>query len=342
MIKPTSLPKSLTCFPFGRAAWILVAVLHLVAVQPALATVWYVNNQVGQDTNNGLARRLGVEGIGPFRTIQFALKTASTADTIVVENTGMPYQESLSLAGPTNSGFPSLPFRIIGNGAVLSGTISTPARDWEHVSGDIFRFRPESGAFQQLYLKQRPVPYVDGGVDELDAAQPLSWTLIQGQIYFKADKGMLPDAYSLQHAYHQTGITLYAVSYVAIENLVVQGFYLDGINAHDNVKNSQLVGVTARGNGRSGVSVGGCSELSINSSLLGDNHWNQLRTESVATVDLVGCSVLENSLGPAIDNQGKALTESAGVTEPASAPSTPAETTPAEASPADADDPFAG
>lgn len=336
--------------PFANG--LLILLLLATGTSQCAASIWYVNNQVGQDTNKGLTQNVGPEGVGPFRTIQHALNRASTADTIVIANTGIPYNEFLSLAGPQNSGLAGLPFRIIGNGAILSGIVTTPARDWELVSSDLFRFRPESGAHQQLYLGKRPAkfhPMVDQDLKDLP---PRGWTLQGGYIYFKSDPGMLPDAYALGHSAHQTGITLYAVKFVAIENLVVQGFYLDGVNAHDNVKSSQLVGVTSRGNGRSGVSVGGCSELSLNSCLLGDNLHHQLRTESVAQVELAGCSLLENSLGPTIDRQGGEITESASVEQPAIPQGgdvnadqavEPAESpAPSDAPTIDNDDPFAG
>ncbi|MEX0713437.1 MAG: hypothetical protein WD278_13865 [Pirellulales bacterium] len=48
----------------------------------------------------------------------------------------------------------------------------------------------------------------------------------------------------------QTGITLYHMHDVAVVDLIVQGFQLDGINAHDGVRSCYLSGITCRGNGR--------------------------------------------------------------------------------------------
>lgn len=319
---------------------LVLSILFLGSTSVLQASIWHVNNQIGQDTNDGQTKDAGPQGVGPFRTIQHALNVATTADTIVIANTGLPYKECLSLGGPDNSGFPGAPFRIVGNGAILSGTILTPPRDWENVDVDVFRFRPENGAFQQLYLSQRPASYVDVDGDDYSNMPARSWTLKNGKIYFKTDPGMLPDAYALSHSLRQTGITLYAVNYVAIENLKVQGFYLDGVSAPDNVKNSQLVGVTSRGNGRCGVRVGGACQLSLNSCLLGDNHHTQLRTESVAKVELAGCSLLENSHGPVVERLGGVISESAGVAQPAIPAQRPADNVAPAAQ--DNDDPFAG
>ena len=57
------------------------------------------------------------------------------------------------------------------------------------------------------------------------------------------------------------GITLYEVRNVVIRDLIVQGFQLDGINAHDGVFDALLKKVTCRGNARSGICVGGASRV---------------------------------------------------------------------------------
>jgi len=307
----------------------------LVVPSFAMGSVWYVDNEVGQDSNSGLTATLGTSASGPFRTIQRALNAANIGDTIVLAKTSSPYRESLSFAGGKNSGLASLPFRLIGNGSTLSGTMLTPARKWELVEKNLFKFRPNHGAFQMLYLKDRPAKFQTLDFESLSQLQPRSWTLIKGNIYFRTDDNLLPDAYALSHAYLQTGITLYGVKNVSIENLVIQGFWLDGVNAHDNVRNTQLIGVTSRGNGRSGVSVGGCSHLDINSCLLGDNQKTQLRTESVAKVRLIGSSLLDNATGPMIQKEGGTITEVAAVDNN----SVPANVE-TKADPSDTTDPF--
>ena len=66
---------------------------------------------------------------------------------------------------------------------------------------------------------------------------------------------------------------------VVIRDLTVQGFQLDGINAHDCAKDCQLIGVIARGNGRAGIAVGGASSVRIKSCLLSDNGDEQILTD---------------------------------------------------------------
>ena len=58
---------------------------------------------------------------------------------------------------------------------------------------------------------------------------------------------------------------------MAISDLTVQGFQLDGINALNDARNVRLAGVTCRGNGRYGLAVGGASQVEIDSCLLENN-----------------------------------------------------------------------
>ena len=144
----------------------------------------------------------------------------------------------------------------------------------------MFRFRPRHLGYQQLFLDDRPatrafVVPTAGGPPQL---QPRQWCLLDGQIYFCVDASKLPGDYHLRYAREQTGITLYHAEHVLITDLVVQAFQIDGINLHNSARDVSLVGLTCRGNGRSGVTVGGASLADIDHSLLSDNGQAQLLT----------------------------------------------------------------
>ena len=109
--------------------------------------------------------------------------------------------------------------------------------------------------------------------------KPLEWSFIQGQVYFRVDKDRLPCEYELAYTALPVGLTLYEVRHVVVSNLIVQGFQLDGVNAHDNVFDTSLIGLTCRGKGRSGISIGGASRVRLESCLVGDNGAAQVRTE---------------------------------------------------------------
>jgi hypothetical protein len=139
---------------------------------------------------------------------------------------------------------------------------------------------------------------------ELSAGQ---WCLSLGHIYFCVEPGQLPQAYHPSYAALQTGITLYQVRKVLITDLIVQGFQLDGVNAFDSVFGAGLQGMTLRGNGRSGVSIGGASRVEIDQCLIGDNGAAQIRSEGFAKTKVTESEVLSNT-APAYVIQGGTLT----------------------------------
>jgi hypothetical protein len=138
--------------------------------------------------------------------------------------------------------------------------------------------------------------------------QPLEWALVGDRIYFRVEEGLVPGMYPLRHAGLQTGITLYNTEHVRIENLIVQGFQQDGINAHELARDCVLSGVEGRGNGRSGFSAGGVSRVMIQNSNFYDNGVVQLRVEGQARVMLDKCEVAESPDAPAFDVLGGELT----------------------------------
>lgn len=256
----------------------------------------FVNNVSGDDLNTGRTDSAS-EGLdGPTSTIAKALRIARKGDRIILANTGVPYKESISLQGGENSGWDFKPFILQGNGAVLDGTVPISIDSWKFVQGDIYCFAPTYKQYQQLYLDGKPAKRIAlESRDELDKLEPMTWDLIDGMIFFRSENGVDPGNYRLTYTGQRTGITLYEVRNVQIVDLTVQGFQLDGINAHSNCYNTELVSVTSRGNGRSGVSVGGASKVKISRSLLGDNATVQLRGEGFSKTSVIDSTLLEST-----------------------------------------------
>jgi hypothetical protein len=94
------------------------------------------------------------------------------------------------------------------------------------------------------------------------------------------DGSAAPDG---RFAGHPVGITLYDVIHVLIRNLVVRGYRLDGVNAHDNAMECTLAGLRCEENGRSGFSIGGASRVTIVDCSAAANGDCQLRTEGWST-----------------------------------------------------------
>lgn len=265
----------------------------------------YVNNLAGDDRNKGERKDAQVPFAGPVRSIAKALHLAVGGDRVVVANTGTPYREEVSLVGERHSGAGGREFVLDGGGATLDGSAEIPTKVWEHWQGDVFRFKPLRLGFQQLFLYERParehpVTSADWRVPTLE---PLEWSLMLGHVYFRVEPGRDPASYRARQAALQTGITLYQVHNVRIWNLITQGYQLDGINAHDSAMQVTIAGVTSRGNGRSGISVGGASRVTIDQCLIGDNGRAQLRTEGFSRTYVLDTTLLE-ATAPAYLIQG--------------------------------------
>jgi len=109
----------------------------------------------------------------------------------------------------------------------------------------------------------------------------------------------------LSYAAKETGITLTHVQGVSIVDLLVQGFRIDGINAANSARDIRLVHVTARGNGRSGIAVGGACVVGLEGCLLGNNGEAQLLTFPYSETHIDNCSLLPAGAPAWVDRGGK-------------------------------------
>ena len=280
-----------------------LAILLMASIAPihtaALARDIYVDNVAGDDVFDGNVPRSIGPGVGPLRTITRALRAATGGNRIILANTGQPYRESVSLVGSRRSGPSFLPFTIEGNGAILDGTWPVPPDAWQWVADDVFRFEPGRKDFARLFLDgvpavMHPTGPRSGKVPPLETKE---WALVDGWIYFRVEPASLPQQYALSYAALPVGFTLYKVENAVIANVVVQGYALDGINMHDAIGPSRLVGVTCRGNGRSGVAVVGASQVELQACLIGDNGQSQLLVADYSICNLVNCELLDRA-GP--------------------------------------------
>lgn len=272
----------------------------LVLVTPAAARDIFVNNVAGDDRAVGRYPSNIAQLEGPVRTIAKALRLAQFCDRIILAKNDEPYRESVSLKGERHSGFDTIPFTIEGNGAILDGSLPVPPDAWRHVRGELFAFQPPRIGYQMLFLDGRPmvrkpatslnwaIPYLD----------PMEWTYAAGEIYVSMMPREIPHTANLSYAALPTAFVLLNVHDVHINNLIVQGFQSDGINAHDCVHNAHFKGVTGRGNGRTGITVSGGSRVRIDSCTLGDNGVTQLLCEAYSQTYVFTSDLIDNT-GPA-------------------------------------------
>ena len=300
------------------------------AASPLSGRTIYVDNVAGDDAFSGVESSPAAGSAGPVRSINKALRLARKGDRVVVANTGVAYRETVSLSGGDHSGRPLEWFVIEGNGAVLDGSLNIDPYAWEPVQGkaDVFRFRPPRMAYQQLFLAGVPLERVAVPSERtvLPPLEPLQWCLLEGSIYFRSEAGKWIDLYDLAHAGSTVGITLYHVHHVAVTDLVVQGFQLDGLNAHD-VRETTLYAITSRGNGRSGIAVTSSSRVLIDGCLLGDNGAAQLWTEGHSITRVRDSQLLANTAPDIVRHGGQVLVE------PSAPPVAPAESAPEESAP---------
>ena len=279
MIRPT----------FGGFA----AALTLLIASNCSAAKIYVSNVEGHAGNNGLSPTYESDRVGPISSIHLALRRAHATDTVHVINTGLPYYESISVVGADNSGYPTAPFVIEGNGAVVSGAQLVPRRAFKTVLPEVFRLSPHRKGYYQLLRNGVLVPEVTGitdieGLDKLERGQ---WTAFRGQMYYRSMKRELIEDQNYGIAKQTVGLTLHKVQNVVIRNLHFQHFQLDGVNAHDLVRSVTLENVSSHQNARSGVSVNGSCRLKIVDSVVAGNRIDAIRVSERGTLELENCEV---------------------------------------------------
>jgi hypothetical protein len=313
----------------------ICGLLLLALISPsASARDLFVNNRTGDDASEGYDAHGQGSLTGPMRTIGAALAEARPGDRIVLANTGEAYRESITLFGSQHSGNRRNPFVIQGNGAVLDGTGMIPGHVWEHRGGGVYRFRPRRLGFQQLFLGQQPLVQraVKSPMAPIPPLDAMQWCLRGGYLYFRPGGEQMIDELPLACAAESVGITLYHVRNVVLVDLVIQGYQLDGVNAHDSATQVVLSGLTCRGNGRSGVAVCGVSQVELDRCLLGNNGTAQLLAQGYSTTQLVETQLLDNT-APKVLVRGEANVygNADWVPQPAAAPEASGEAAAGEA-----------
>lgn len=279
----------------------LIFILTLCLSSHIHARDWYVDNVGGDDRWDGKMNRRQGEIQGPLRKIQTALHRATSGDRIVLIKNDEPYRECISLVGNRHSGTVFQPFILEGNSAILDGSQPTGEFDWQPLGGDLYRLPLSESATQLLFLDGIPALRAPtrGPLRQETDLPPRSWRLETGALVFRAERNRLPIDDKPSIAKHPAGITLYKVNDVIVRDVTVQGYQIDGIQAHDAGLDDPIViaGCTARGNGRSGIAVVGASAVAIDGCLVGDNGESQLFVSGPADSSVTNSRLLDNT-GP--------------------------------------------
>lgn len=261
-----------------RCCTLLIALLLCCPCSDARDLV--VDNLRGSDIQNDRGFVADAASYGPYRSIGRALLAVRPGDRIVLTASPEPYRECISLVGPNHSGTPTRPFEIIGNGAVLDGATIPEADAWQHLGRGIWELNHTPPGMGLVIHQSKVLPKIDLSANrDLNRLEPLTWTRHGGAIQVRLDETQSPDRLPLEVTWQTTGITLYDVQHVVIRDLVVRGYRIDGINAHDRCEGITLVNVSSRHNGRSGITVAGASRVAIGATLSEQNGESQLRVE---------------------------------------------------------------
>lgn len=250
----------------------------------------FVNNATGADRNDGSAAETVGTFAGPVRTISRALQLAKQSDAIVLANSGTPYFDEVTIDGRRLSGTEARPFRIVGNGAVLSGAMALPPEAWEEVGRDLWRVKPHRKGHYQLVRDGAAVselrPAADEAWTELPELAENQWCAWKGAIYLHAEHNADPGKQNFGIARDQCGITLHAVHHVRISDLTIQHYRLDGINVHDRATEVTLSNVALVENGRAGLAVAGSSTIQIAGAKIQGNRDFSMLVQEAAAVDV--------------------------------------------------------
>jgi hypothetical protein len=274
-------------------ALLSVASILLNFATSATAEVYFVNNRTGADRNDGLVETPLSNITGPVKSISQALKLASFADMIIVANTGVPYYDNLSFQGEKHSGDPARPFRLIGNGATITGAMVVPEGAWREAARDVWQVTPFRKGFFQLVRDGKALPEVRpqasekwDSIPDLEVDQWCSW---RGSIYYRVERFVEPAKQRLSIARRSCGITVFAAHDIVISDLTVQHFRLDGVNLHDLATNIQLEKLTLHENGRAGLAIGGSSTARIAGSDIERNRDHSVLIQEAAAIALDDC-----------------------------------------------------
>ncbi|WP_298859654.1 right-handed parallel beta-helix repeat-containing protein [uncultured Gimesia sp.] len=241
--------------------------------------VIYVDNRAGNNALNGIAPKIVGGKNGPVKTIKRAISYAKPGDKIVLINNETPYYESISLSGRRLSGVGKEKFTILGNGATISGAIPIPMNGWRQQRNGLWKVTPYRKGFFNLYLDGKSLPEHQpekGKPVKLEDIPSGKWAVYQGAIYYHSLKNQSPPVETFSLAGKSVGLSLVDVNDVYISDLTFENFRQDGINIHDRCKGVVLENVTCSGNGRSGLSVNGTSQVEVIDSKLTDNRIDDL------------------------------------------------------------------
>lgn len=249
----------------------------------------YVNNLSGSDQFNGLSALRSDSGVGPVKSIGRALRIARFGDTVVIANTGQAYFESINLTGQRHSGNETIPFRILGNGATISGLRTVPPKAWTKHSDRLWSFEPYRKGQYMMFLNGEQLERAEAAFDQDTPMEQIpegQFAVCRGRVFYSAKENDAVAEMDFTLAQGTTGISLYAVRNAIVQDLNVQHFRLDGVNAHDLCRRVEIRRLKSTTNARAGVTVAGSSQIVLRGCTVLGNAENSIRIEEYGGADV--------------------------------------------------------
>ena len=226
---------------------ILYMIGILMLAMNGMASVYYVNNNIGEDSHDGLSADK------PFKTIRQAMSKLSPGDTLIMAPDCI-FHESMVFQ---RSGTPSAPVTIEANGSILSGRENVPADNWKQIEDGLWlnanhlqtgALRPRlfngDGQMISVHFKTKPQNLKEGEA---------VWN--QNGIYYRAVAGEKPAEKEFYGTYKESGVVLLNHNYVVVNNIVTENFANDGVNAHGSCRGLIFRNLISRWNGDDGFSI---------------------------------------------------------------------------------------
>ena len=226
---------------------ILYMIGILMLAMNGMASVYYVNNNIGEDSHDGLSADK------PFKTIRQAMSKLSPGDTLIMAPDCI-FHESMVFQ---RSGTPSAPVTIEANGSILSGREKVPADNWKQIEDGLWlnanhlqtgALRPRlfngDGQMISVHFKTKPQDLKEGEA---------VWN--QNGIYYRAAAREKPAEKEFYGTYKESGVVLLNHNYVVVNNIVTENFANDGVNAHGSCRGLIFRNLISRWNGDDGFSI---------------------------------------------------------------------------------------
>ncbi|MBP5637954.1 MAG: hypothetical protein J6X55_00615 [Victivallales bacterium] len=211
------------------------------------ATTYYVNNQTGNDANDGLS-----DG-APFLTIAKSMAVLQAGDTLIMAP-GKIYYESMMMR---QSGTPAKPITIEANGAVLSGRSPIPKDNWKSLDNNLWQNANNSqfGALRSRVFNDRDEMISVHITTKPQDLKPGEAVWNKDGIYLRLEDGQKPQDLALFGTYRQSGVMFQDHSYITVNNIIVENFSNDGVNAHGYCRGLIFRNLVSRWNGDDGFSI---------------------------------------------------------------------------------------